>query len=219
MAAAKDMHGHSFLRSATALLDVTLPEWLRQPLRQGFGKASASPDWLDTFRLGAQPIDPYAPKATSIFDLSKCQLQSTNLPMLLHWEDRDSMAHSVEARVPFLDHRLVEFVLGLPDDYKLSKGTTKRVFRDAMGKLLPDAIRERRDKIGFATPEEVWMLRVEPEAFRTRIQNAVEQSRGILRPCAVALFDEMRAGKRQFNFTPWRMISLGTWMERFAVQT
>ena len=52
--------------------------------------------------------------------------------MLLHWEDRNSMAHAIEARVPFLDHHLVEFALGLPDQIRLHQGLTKYVLREAM---------------------------------------------------------------------------------------
>jgi len=77
--------------------------------------------------------------------------------MLLHWEDRNSMAHSIESRLPFLDYRLVQLSLGLPDDCKLSQGMTKRVLREAMKGILPDGVRERVDKMGFFTPEEIWV--------------------------------------------------------------
>jgi asparagine synthase (glutamine-hydrolysing) len=60
--------------------------------------------------------------------------------MLLHWEDRNSMAHAVESRVPFLDYRLEEFVLGLPDDLKIAGATTKLVLREAMRGVLPEKI-------------------------------------------------------------------------------
>ena len=82
--------------------------------------------------------------------------QSSNLAMLLHWEDRNSMAHGIEARVPFLDHRLVEFSIGLGDRHKIVGGDTKRVLRAAMRGILPEPVRRRRDKLGFATPEEGW---------------------------------------------------------------
>lgn len=85
--------------------------------------------------------------------LSQAQIFQTNLPALLHYEDRNSMAHSIEARVPFLDHRLVEFVFSLKDSYKIRNGWTKALLRDGPGKILPSKIKRRRDKMGFATPE------------------------------------------------------------------
>ena len=74
--------------------------------------------------------------------------QATNLQTLLRYEDRNSMAHGVEARVPFLDHRLVELSIGLGERYKIHGSETKRILRLAMKGILPESIRQRRDKIG-----------------------------------------------------------------------
>ena len=116
------------------------------------GKTHAVPTWLNMSILGATACDPLADLGSytdSIQAMSKAQLTATNLQMLLHWEDRDSMAHSIESRVPYLDYRLVEFVLGLPDDFKLANGITKRVQRAGMSGVLPDRIRDRIDKLGL----------------------------------------------------------------------
>ncbi len=83
---------------------------------------------------------------------------NTSLPSLLHYEDRNSMAFSIESRVPFLDHQLVEFVFSLPDEYKFHDGITKFILRNAMSDFLPKAIVERRDKKGFVTPGEIKWL-------------------------------------------------------------
>jgi asparagine synthase (glutamine-hydrolysing) len=80
-------------------------------------------------------------------------LSARGLPELLRYEDRNSMAHSLEGRVPFLDHRLVELAYGLPAKHLYADGTTKRILRDALADLLPPLVRERRDKLGFVTPE------------------------------------------------------------------
>jgi asparagine synthase (glutamine-hydrolysing) len=151
-------------------------------------------------------------------ELSRTQLLSTNLPMLLHWEDRDSMAHAIEARVPFLDHRLVELVLGLPDGFKICGATTKMVLREAMRGILPDAIRSRTDKIGFATAEEQWVRYEAPKAFRSSLEEAVQASDGVLRRHALEVLDDIIEGRRAFSFLPWRMICFGAWMKRFDVQ-
>ncbi len=78
------------------------------------------------------------------------------LEHLLKWEDRNSMAFSLEARVPFLDYRLVEKTLSLPADQVIRKGMNKHILREAMRGILPEPIRVRRDKIGFDTPMNEW---------------------------------------------------------------
>lgn len=84
-------------------------------------------------------------------------LFQTRLPQLLRYEDRNSMAFSIEARVPFLDYRLVELVFGLPDDYLIHNGWSKWLLRESMAGILPETIRQRRDKMGFVTPQEQWL--------------------------------------------------------------
>jgi asparagine synthase (glutamine-hydrolysing) len=79
------------------------------------------------------------------------------LQHLLRWEDRNAMAFSIETRVPFLDHNLVEYVLALPSYTKVRRGITKWILRRAVIDLLPPEILDRTDKIGFASPEEIWM--------------------------------------------------------------
>ena len=84
-----------------------------------------------------------------------------NLEILLLYEDRNSMAHSCEARVPFLDPDVMQFVFSLPQHYLMSKGKTKVILRDAIGDIIPAKIFNRRDKIGFEAPTKDW-LREEP---------------------------------------------------------
>jgi len=199
-----------------------LPEMLRQPLRRLTARPSSqTPEWLDVGRLGAQAGDPFVDagaKTSRLRDFSRSQILDTSLPMLLHWEDRDSMAHSIEARVPFLDYRLVELALALPDEAKLSDGISKRVLRDAMRGIIPDGIRARMDKIGFATAEEAWLRRERPDDFRAALRSAVEASQGVLRPSAMNMLEDVIQGHRPFSFLPWRLISFGAWMRRFHVQ-
>lgn len=82
-------------------------------------------------------------------------LMTTTLPTLLHHEDRNSMAFSIESRVPFLDHRLVEYGFSLPVELRVKNGLTKYILREAMKDFLPAAVYERKDKKGFVTPGEV----------------------------------------------------------------
>jgi asparagine synthase (glutamine-hydrolysing) len=86
-------------------------------------------------------------------ELSLFALINYSLPHQLHSEDRNSMNFSIESRLPYLDHRLVEFCLSLPDNYKLRNGTTKYILRESMRPVLPAIIYKRRIKLGFPGPE------------------------------------------------------------------
>lgn len=143
---------------------------------------------------------------------------ASNLQMLLHWEDRNSMAHSIEARVPFLDHPLVEFSLALGNHHKIVGGDTKRVLRRAMRDVLPECVRERRDKLGFATPETIWFRGPLRGLIHDGIEDTLARYPGLLNARGVrALRDEMLDGARPVDFTLWRIVNLGIWGERFGV--
>ncbi|MCC6532431.1 MAG: asparagine synthase (glutamine-hydrolyzing) [Burkholderiales bacterium] len=203
------------------LANLLLPDALRQRLRARSGRPALAPAWLDFERLGAldrEPCGDTRGDATTVAGLSRRLLLDTGLPMLLHSEDRNSMAHSVESRVPFLDYRLVEQVLGMPDSSKLSDGITKRVLRAAMAGILPEVVRIRPDKLGFATAEEHWLRTSEREVFRAAVARCVERADGIVRPAALAEFDAITAGRRPFSFGVWRLVNFGVWLDRFRVE-
>jgi asparagine synthase (glutamine-hydrolysing) len=218
------LHGYPLSWGIKQALNNVLPEPVRQPLRHLAGKPGGmAPSWLDMDRLGAVPRDPFleagSARAESVRAMSLSQLAATSLPMLLHWEDRDSMAHSIEARVPFLDYRLVEFVLGLPDEFKIAEGMTKRVLREGMRGILPERVRGRVDKLGFVTPEEVWVREQSPALFRNALRDAVDISAGIIKGDSLALLERTIEGKQPFTFLIWRLISFGAWMRVFSLRT
>jgi len=86
-----------------------------------------------------------------------------SLPVLLRYEDKNSMAHSLETRLPFLDYRLVQRVADAPIKFKMKNGFTKIILRQAMRGILPEKIRKRKSKLGFSTPEEEWIKIIIPE--------------------------------------------------------
>jgi asparagine synthase (glutamine-hydrolysing) len=218
---AKRIHGYSEIHSLENMFSVLLPHQLKTLIKKMSGRYIKSPAWLDLKSLGIEvglPVENMSNSKTRMQFLSKDYLTRTSVPKLLHWEDRNSMAHSIESRVPFLDHRLVEFVVSLPDEFKLSGGITKRVMRDGMSGILPDKIRDRMDKLGFVTPEEIWVKEQASDQFRTKLQNAVDSSQGILSQKCLTDLDEMISGKSSFNSVIWRMINFGDWMETFSVK-
>ncbi len=216
----KRLHGFNQLYAVIQTLNILLPGFLRQVLMKLVENVHGNPSWLNMDVLGADNIDPVAARratCSSVDQLSYSQLTATHLPMLLHWEDRDSMAHSIESRVPFLDYRLVEFLLGLPEDYKLSQGITKRVLRESMCGILPEKIRTRLDKVGFVTPEEIWIKATAPDTFRSELRRAIDMSRGILNDNAMKKLEGIISSRKPFSFLIWKLISFGHWMEKFNV--
>lgn len=158
------------------------------------------------------------PEVTDISSLCLTMTHASNLQMLLHWEDRNSMAHSIEARVPFLDHPLVEFSLALGNDHKIVGGDTKRVLRKAMTGILPEAVKERRDKLGFATPEQAWFRGPLRALISEGVEATLARYPSLLNATGVrTLASEMLDGRRPLDFTLWRIVNLGIWGQRFGV--
>lgn len=213
----RDLHGQSVMESIRGMAQRLAPRKIR-----GFAqRRTADPDWLDVKRMQVRTQSPYTEASTfasSISELSQTLLTSTNLPILLHWEDRNSMAHSIEARVPFLDYRLVEFALGLPDEYKIRNGMTKYVLRHALADLLPSEVSSRVDKRGFIAPEESYLRRGGGGHFRTKIQHAIEASNGLVKPSSLDILDEIIQTPRAYNQIPWRIVSFFDWLQAFDVR-
>ncbi len=142
----------------------------------------------------------------------------TSITGLLRYEDRNSMAFGIESRVPFLDYRLVEFVYSLADNYKIRKGETKWIMREALKGILPEKIRRRQDKIGFATPEEYWMKKgpLGKEMRKVFVSEKFNE-RGIFQPGkTVELFDQYLAGKIKNYQLFWRLYNYEMWMRVFV---
>ena len=139
------------------------------------------------------------------------------LEHLLKWEDRNSMWFSLEARVPFLDHRLVERTISMPDDMIIRDGMTKFVLREAMNGRLPEPIRTRRDKIGFGTPHDVWFR---TPAFQGYIKGIIYSpsfaSRGLLDVKKVqAMYEQRLRNEGNHGKEIWKWIHLENWFNMF----
>jgi len=185
------------------------------------GRAYADREWLTPQAQGAYAADPLLAaggRPRSVREMSVAQVTATNLPMLLHWEDRNSMAHSIEARVPFLDYRVVELCLAIADVDKVGGGVSKRALRQAMSGSVPDLVLGRRDKMGFVTAETLWVRRDEPSRFRAAVIEAIETLPGLLAPRLVERFDEVLAGRRPFDHRYWRAVSASRWARAFDVE-
>ena len=104
-----------------------------------------------------------------------------SVPALTHYEDRNSMAHSLEVRHAFLDHRIVDFALSVPPELQFHRGWTKSILRESFIEL-PEEVRWRRDKQGFITPEELWLKRDLAELVDRTLRKSMLDEFGLLDP-------------------------------------
>ncbi len=218
--AQRAMHGRSSGWMGAMVADELLPSCARSLLRKLTGRTHPKPEWIDLSHLEAQTVDPSLKlegKGNGVQAASLAQLSASSLPMQLKWADRDSMAHSIESREPFLDHQLVEFILGAETSHKLHLGVSKRMLREGLSDLLPEKISQRRDKMGFVTPEELWVTKDRPVDFSNRIEQAIEFSHGLLTKDALNLVQAVCQGKMPFHTRLIRMLTFGLWMKRFGV--
>ena len=145
-------------------------------------------------------------------------LSKSSLPMLLRYVDRNSMAHSIESRVPFLTTDLVEFIFSLPEHYLIAKdGLSKAIFRSAMHGIMPQKILERRDKIGFATPEKNWLLQMSSWVETILKSDAARSIPVFNHGLMIRQWQEMLAGKRRFDLRYWRWLNFIIWSQRHSV--
>lgn len=198
-----------------------MPRWIRRYFSRNTSYYKMMMSLVSVKNLRStekHPFDSIPYRDNSIFNIACRQLLHYPLQKYLHFDDRLSMSNSVEARVPFLDHRLVEFTTQLPADYLDGIGEPKKIIKYGLKDILPEKIRNRFDKIGFVTAEEKWVKETHTAEFRQMLEKAVKNSKGIIKPDALDYFDNICAGKLPFDYTYWRLISFGIWMEVFMVE-
>ena len=139
----------------------------------------------------------------------------TLLPALLHVEDRMSMAHGIESRVPLLDHSVVELAATIPSNIKFQSGELKRLLRLAFADKLPRAVRQRKDKMGFPVPLHIWLQRggKAREFVLDTFRSARARERFYLSPG----FDIEKLMRREgaFSRNIWAFLSLELWQQQF----
>ena len=172
-------------------------------------------------RIGG--IDPYAgvrevlqqTDAQSLLDRLLYADLKTYLHELLMKQDQMSMAASVESRVPFLDHKLVEFTCSLPERLKLRRWTTKYVLRQSMKGILPTAIINRA-KMGFPVPVGTWFRGGYRSVLDEYLLSSRATDRGIFNPEFVrTLIEQHQRGKGNHSERLWSLVNLEIWLRRF----
>ena len=162
--------------------------------------------------LVKQTLNTIRHSAEGFFNIQKMQhleLTKYQLPHLLRYEDRNSMAHSIEARVPLVDHRYVEAALALEPTKKIKNGFTKYAFRKIGNKLLPETIVWRRNKFGFEAPEALWLNRHLPI-----MQEKVDKSLLLSSICT----ESPNLQRLSFK-TSWKLYNIAVWESQHHVET
>ena len=206
---------------ATTLLH-TFEPWLPAPLvaamrsRYGQGKDRVLSHDLSKVR-GSVPELPRAGRSWLWRQLAFDTLRR-QLPGLLRYEDRNSMAFSIETRLPFLDYRLVELAFALPDDQKLDGSTTKAILRRALGDRVPPSVLARRDKMGFETPADLWLRGRYAAEARRRLSRPGPFQDWVDRSVLREELDGYLAGRRAIGLQVWRWLSLEAWSQAFVAR-
>lgn len=202
-----------FYANKTVFRDFKLANAIRYiPFLRGRGQQKAAGPAL----AGVAPIGSFTP---SCLREAECNdMRKYSLPMLLHTEDRMSMLSGVEIRVPFLDVRVVEFLAGIPVDFKLRNGWTKAILREAFKGLAPDEIMFRRDKRGFGIPQNFWLRnQLKPQIRQLICGGLLTEDAGFIAKGATSiLYDGFLKGTNTHSRLLFNIISLETWMRHLA---
>ena len=141
--------------------------------------------------------------------LQKYEIESSQLPHLLKYEDRNSMANSIESRLPFLDYKLVELSLNTNNSLKIKDGWTKFILRKAAETILPKEIVWRKNKLGFNAPEKTWTKEFENEMIKEIQQSEILNN--------FIHFKKLYFKNLDLR-TKWRLYNFSVWEKEFKVK-
>lgn len=180
------------LRIAPDKLAARLQRLASNPARATFLAPAAAPD------------DFHRSRDVDVRTTSVNLLTEVGLPVLLRHEDRSAMAFGIESRPPFLDYRIVDFLLSAPTDFKLKNGVRKAGIRDSLRPLLPTEVYHRKRKLGFATPQRRW-LEEHPDFFLAPIREYTASPDALLLPAAAEFAEKvLRIRKAGYYPLVWR---------------
>lgn len=210
--------GRSRMLGAKYLVSELARGNLYEALRKLDGKPTI-PSWINPGPLLEKGIHLHKPrihpesqtKGRRVMDELALSLSRRGIVHLLRHGDRNSMRFSIESRVPFLTLDMVNLLLSMPEQFLISpQGETKSVFRAAMRGIVPDDVLNRRDKIGFATPEQSWLLNMAPtirswlkEDLKLPFYNQINMMKE---------FDSIVAGSQEFSWQVWRWVNFIRWL-------
>lgn len=190
-----------------------------------FNGGDAVPDWLNGdvlkahgVQLGFPKLKPeYTAFGRRLMAELASSLSDRGLVALLRHGDRNSMRFSVESRVPFLTLDLTNLLLSMPEHFLISpQGETKHVFRAAMRGIVPDDVLDRRDKIGFATPEQAWLFSM-TDTVRGWLSEDLDLP-FFNQSTVVQEFERIAACDRPFSWQVWRWVNFSRWYRQYFLE-
>jgi asparagine synthase (glutamine-hydrolysing) len=174
-----------------------------------------NPSSLAVVRADLERLFKAKPQADQLEQMIYLDLKLRLPELLLMRVDKMTMANSVEARVPFLDHKLVEFAMSLPRRLKLRDGETKYILKRALKGVIPDRVIHRR-KQGFGAPINQWMLDHMGSFVERTLMHSPLRARGLFDYDFIArLLAEHRTGRVNYSFFLWSLLNLSLWYERW----
>lgn len=212
--------GRSYRLAMLELGRIALPDSAYALARRMSGR-NFRPDWLNLDMLQEAGVEfsesrpPRSPanKGRRVVEQLAKSLQERGLPALLRHADRNSMRFSVESRVPFLTPDFADLLLSMPESFLISDtGETKSIFRAAMRGIVPDEILDRRDKIGFATPEKNWLLALS-SSLRPCLSRSNDLTPFLKNNSLLEAFDSIVEGRTPFSWQLWRWVNFIRWTE------
>lgn len=178
------------------------PSWLNEKVLRDAGVIFSYPNKSPDIVLKGRRV---------IAELA-ASLSQRGLSALLRHGDRNSMRFSIESRVPFLTTDFADLLLSLPENYLIAEnGQTKHIFRAAMRGIVPDDVLDRRDKIGFATPEKDWLMSMAP-TIRKWLSEPIDLP-FINQSELLFEFDKVVNGSKPFTWQVWRWVNFCRWYQ------
>lgn len=193
-----------------AVLDVVPSVWLpRKPVTSDADTSWVSPDLIPRLRPRGEP------KIRGLRSALERSVGFKPLPIFLRVEDRNSMAHSVEARLPFMDYRLVELSLGLPSDWKVRAPWNKFILRESMRGVIPESVRTRLDKMGFPTSARDWIASAWHEPMQDLFASQGFRERGVFNIRALrSALERHRAGEGDYSTPLFAAAEFERWCQQ-----
>jgi len=156
-------------------------------------------------------LDNLAKSYLNINKLQEYEIKYTNLPVLLKYEDKNSMRHSIETRLPFIDYKTVETALSLDIKYKIKDGWTKYILRKVIDNILPSTIVWRKNKLGFNAPESIWI-----EDLSETIIEEITNSKILNKICYM---EKLLAKLNKLDYRlKWRLYNISVWERIYNVK-
>jgi asparagine synthase (glutamine-hydrolysing) len=163
---------------------------------------------LNTTFAGKYPEEKFTVNNNNLKQRLFDDIFSNSLQSLLRYEDRNTMRFSLEGRVPFLDFNLLRYLFSLPDESIIKNGWNKYILRQAVGEMLPKMIVNRRNKIGFTTPENEWFLRMKNRIYGIFMSESFVNRKYFNQPEVIKAFQLFIEGKTDDTLLFCRLINV-----------